>query len=80
MKTQKFICIASFLPMLHLTAASLNAQSYEFTYQGHLADGGAPVTGQQDFEFRLFDREEGGAQVGPLLRTSSSRYRMVCSL
>ena len=35
-----------------------------FTYQGQLTRGGNPVTGQCDFEFRLFDAAGGGSQVG----------------
>jgi hypothetical protein len=35
-----------------------------FTYQGELQDGGGPVTGNCDFEFRLYDALTLGAQVG----------------
>lgn len=35
-----------------------------FTYQGQLKDGGAPVNGFVDLEFRLYDAESGGSQVG----------------
>ena len=35
-----------------------------FTYQGKLTDGGAPANGTYDFEFRLFDQENFGAQIG----------------
>lgn len=35
-----------------------------FTYQGRLSDGGSPADGAYDFEFRLFDAPEDGAQVG----------------
>ena len=35
-----------------------------FTYQGKLNDGGSPANGPYDFEFKLFDAENGGGQVG----------------
>jgi hypothetical protein len=49
---------------LHLPAASF-AQGTAFTYQGNLSQSNAPVTGPQDFEFRLFNAATGGAQQGP---------------
>ncbi|RJP39915.1 MAG: hypothetical protein C4547_02890 [Phycisphaerales bacterium] len=36
----------------------------EFTYQGHLKQAGRPFNGNADFEFRLFDAEVGGTQIG----------------
>jgi len=42
-------------------------QSTAFTYQGRLADAGAPADGLHDFRFRLFDAAEGGRQVGETL-------------
>ncbi len=35
-----------------------------FTYQGRLLVGGNPVSGTYDFEFRLYNAEIGGTQVG----------------
>jgi hypothetical protein len=35
-----------------------------FTYQGRLTDGGSPADGEYDFEFRLYDDPDTGAQVG----------------
>jgi len=35
-----------------------------FTYQGELRDAGAPADGDYDFVFRLFDADNGGAQIG----------------
>lgn len=35
-----------------------------FTYQGQLFDGGGIATGNFDFEFRAFDAETGGTQIG----------------
>ena len=34
-----------------LLAASVNAQTTQFTYQGKLADTGSPGSGQYDFQF-----------------------------
>src|SRR3712207_5980234 len=48
-----------------LLGVTARAQTSAFTYQGKLADAGAPATGQYDLEFRLFDA--GGAQVGAAL-------------
>ncbi|MBN1139700.1 MAG: hypothetical protein JXM73_24215 [Anaerolineae bacterium] len=36
----------------------------EFTYQGHLEDGGSPANGSYDLLFTLYDAGSGGAQVG----------------
>jgi len=38
--------------------------STAFSYQGVLEDGGSPANGAYDFQFRLFDAEVGGSQVG----------------
>jgi hypothetical protein len=35
-----------------------------FTYQGRLASAGIPITGQYDFDFRLFDAVTGGNHIG----------------
>ena len=35
-----------------------------FTYQGRLTDGGAPANGVYDFQFKLYDAESEGSQVG----------------
>jgi len=34
------------------------------TYQGLLTDGGAPLTGAVDLQFRLYDAETGGVELG----------------
>jgi hypothetical protein len=46
-----------------------------FTYQGRLADAGAPANGSYDFEFALFDALTGGDQVGTMI----SRANVVVS-
>ena len=43
------------------------AQLPDFTYQGHLEQGGAPVDGPVDLAFALFDAPVGGNQVGSTL-------------
>ncbi len=43
---------------------AIGAQTTAFTYQGKLADGGSPATGQYDFIFRLFSALSGGSQIG----------------
>src|SRR5690554_369979 len=43
---------------------TLAALGTSFTYQGRLTDGGSPANGSYDFEFRLYDALDGGAQVG----------------
>jgi len=45
-----------------LGAQIVNAQTTTFTYQGRLADGGAPANGTYDLEFKLYDAAN--AQVG----------------
>ncbi len=52
---------------LVLFAASVAAQTTEFTYQGQLQTSSAPATGSYDFEFLLFDASVGGSQVGATL-------------
>ena len=49
-------------------AGAVHAQTPQgtaFTYQGRLADAGAPADGTYDFQFRLFDAVAGGSQSGP---------------
>ena len=38
-----------------------------FTYQGKLNDGGEPANGPYDFEFKLFNAEILGSQVGQIV-------------
>jgi len=52
------------LATLNLPLSTAFAQSSAFTYQGSLTQAGLPVTGLQDFEFRLFNAAAGGAQQG----------------
>ena len=52
----------SFFVLLACCASS-TAQTTVFTYQGKLADNGNPVTGNYDFEFRLFAADTGGTAI-----------------
>lgn len=58
---KKLLLTATLLAVFTVLAA---AQTNEFSYQGSLNIAGAPANGNYDFEFRLFDAENGGAQVG----------------
>ena len=56
---------------IHLVTLSLlifslpsNAQTTEFTYQGHLAISGVATSAPHDFEFRLFTAASNGTQLG----------------
>ena len=56
------------LMLVALSAPLLaSAQSTAFTYQGRLADGGAPANGSYDLRFTLHDAETAGLQYGPSL-------------
>jgi Chaperone of endosialidase len=50
--------------LLLLVAATSQAQSSSFTYQGRLTDGGTAANGNYDLQFALFDSLSGGAQIG----------------
>jgi hypothetical protein len=45
-------------------ASAQSPLSTAIPYQGQLTDGGAPATGQYDFEFKLFDAASAGSQIG----------------
>jgi hypothetical protein len=53
----------SFL-LIVLASATCLAQTSAFTYQGKLAEAGLPANGVYQFEFKLFDTDSGGNQVG----------------
>jgi hypothetical protein len=54
--------LAAFALLLFSTVAV--AQTTEFTYQGHIKNGGTPANGSYDFEFALFDDLSAGSQFG----------------
>ncbi|MEZ5306086.1 MAG: tail fiber domain-containing protein [Pyrinomonadaceae bacterium] len=56
-----------FLLMFAIAVASvtsIKAQTTSFSFQGSLNDGAASADGAYDFEFRLFDANTGGNQLG----------------
>lgn len=48
-------------------SASARAQTTAFTFQGQLANNGAPANGGFDMQFKLFDALTGGSQQGSTL-------------
>lgn len=68
MHTDRLVRLAlpAALLALALGACPAHAAPFDeaFTYQGTLEDNGQPVSGPVDFEFRLFNAEAGGSQVG----------------
>ena len=50
--------------ILALTTISVMGQTTAFTYQGRLTDGASAANGTYEMEFRLFDAQSGGAQIG----------------
>jgi hypothetical protein len=50
--------------MLVLAGVPVLAQTTAFTYQGKLADGGSPATGNYDFEFKLYSASIIGGLLG----------------
>jgi hypothetical protein len=58
------IALVFVIALLFTFAGPASAQSTEFTYQGRLLFGDAPANGNYDFEFALFDSENGGNQLG----------------
>jgi hypothetical protein len=66
MRTVK-VSVSLLLSLFLVMAAGAFAQGPQlpdFTYQGHLREGGVPVNGMVDLSFALFDAPVGGAQVG----------------
>ena len=61
-----FITIGILMVILLLIVGAVQAapMGTAFTYQGRLDDNGQPANGYFDFQFRLFDAESDGNQVG----------------
>lgn len=62
------------LPLLlfiFICSITLNAQTTEFTYQGKLQTGAVAANGSFDMEFRLFDEQIAGSQVGQTVVVSA---------
>src|SRR5437588_9666178 len=55
-----------------LAAGLLSGQTTAYTYQGKLADGGAPGNGNYDFQFTLWDAVTVGTQLGSLTQNGVS--------
>ena len=62
MKFLKHLCCTA---ILLVCVVSVFAQTSEFTYQGKISDSGTPAA-TYDFQFRLFDAETGGVQIGAM--------------
>ena len=60
MKTKFLLCLVTLAVLAGAHAASVGTA---FTYQGRLADGGTPVSGEKDFQFLLFEAAAGGDPV-----------------
>lgn len=60
--TRCAILTALFLLLVNIGVAQ--AQSTAFTYQGKLTNGVGPATGSYDFQFKLFDAQTVGTQLG----------------
>ncbi|HKX84276.1 MAG TPA: tail fiber domain-containing protein [Pyrinomonadaceae bacterium] len=54
----------SYLLILFAMVGSAMAQTTGFVYQGKLQDSGIPANGLYEFQFKLFDAETGGNQIG----------------
>ena len=54
------------------TALALEPVGTAFTYQGQLKQNGAPVTGDAEFIFKLWDAPTGGNQVGETVQTTAT--------
>ena len=55
------------VPLLLACCLRVAAQGTAFTYQGQLATGGSPATGNYDFQFSVYDSGTNGNQVGLLV-------------
>jgi len=59
-----FGCVVLLLGLaLAATAAGADLGT-AFTYQGRLVTGGNPANGTYDFQFTLYDADNGGANLG----------------
>jgi len=71
MNTTRLITGCLVLASLMGLAQNLHAQTTAFTYQGRLTDSNGWVTGQHDFELRLFNAVTGGAQQGSTVNVNN---------
>jgi hypothetical protein len=66
-----FALVVLLLSTLHLQLSTARAQSTAFTYQGRLADNGAPAGGIYDLRFTIYGLAAGGNAVGVTLTNSA---------
>jgi hypothetical protein len=52
---------------LHTPFSTAKGQGTAFTYQGQLNNNGTPLTGNYDFRFELFNTNQTGSPIAPLL-------------
>lgn len=60
----RLIQLAILLLVFFFSSGLLQAQTTQFTYQGHLTDSGSPANGAYDLQFKLYDAVAGGTQIG----------------
>lgn len=63
-KKNNSVLIIVFLLSSIFMAVSTNAQTSSFVYQGKLQDGGVAANGTYQFQFKLYEVESGGNQIG----------------
>lgn len=70
--SKQVLSSAAYALFLAFSAVVVSAQTTEFTYQGRLTEGGQTTGGNYDFEFKLFDAEAGGTEIGTQQRLNVS--------
>lgn len=63
--------LARLLLAFFLGVVSAAAQTTAFTYQGRLTDGVTAANGTYEMQFRLFDAESGGTQIGSTITNNT---------
>lgn len=73
MSTKTLLTLTASLLALALSSLLVHGDPLgtAFSYQGKLAEGGAPANGHYDFHLTLHDAASGGAQIGAALTTNS---------
>ncbi len=71
--TLQIVLPVALVSTLNLQLSTTFAQGTAFTYQGQLADGGAPVDGYYDLTFSIWNNATGPAQVGITLTNPGTR-------
>ena len=67
MKVGSSVCLLAVLGLAG-GAGTAVAQTTAFSYQGRLADAGAPANGVYDLEFALYDAPAGGTLLGTVAK------------